>query len=75
MGWPGPGLARARAWPGPWRALALACVAMQASTVWPCKSLLCGHAGLYCVAMQASTVWPGLLLCGHCLVEFSLECE
>ena len=53
----------------PWfLALGLACVAMQASTVWPCRSLLCGHAGLSHVALQVSPVWPCrpfLPLCGH----------
>ena len=44
----------------------LSCVAMQVSTVWPCRFLLCGHAGFSRVAMQLSTVWPCISLpCGH----------
>ena len=39
---------------------------MQASPVWPCRSLPCGHAGLNCVAMQVSPVLPRRSLrCGQ----------
>ena len=56
---PGPGPWSLATGPGPWPwslNLGLACVAMQATPVWPYRSLLCGHAGLSCVAMQVFTV-------------------
>ena len=73
----GPGLWHWSLVLGPWpwsltlvpgRTLGLACVAIQASPVWPCRSLLCGHAGSFRVAMQVSLVWPCRPfspLCGH----------